>query len=219
MPTAGTKPAPLNGWLRCDFGYTLDADRPALCTSWFAYDATEAEAADDTDLATIEALIRDDWLTYFSPHLSTELQLSSLRLTLTRASGEVSVRFTTAAAGALTGDFTTAQVAAVVNWDIHARYRGGKPKMFLPGIAASAVQTDRLLQTSFSSDLEDDMNAWIGNMDTYVSSALTVPPAFIAPSWATGGSYRATAVQHQIFRGWVQRRVCTQRKRLGNTLT
>jgi hypothetical protein len=213
--TTGIKPAPLPGWLRVDYHYKVGADGEALNTLWLSYNATEAEAADDTDLSTIEAKIRNDWLTYHSPHISVSVVLQQLRLILFRASGEIALPFTTSAAGALTGVDITAQASVVVNWDVHAFYRGGKPKFFMPPPTESKINTMTTWQAAYASSLENDMNTWLSVMHLYTSTNLTSSPVPIAPSWATGGAYRTTAVQRQIYRAWVQPRVCTQRRRLG----
>lgn len=201
--------------MRCDFFHKVGADGEALNTHWFAYNETEAEAADDTDLATIEAKVRNDWLTYFSPHISDAVVLTQLRLVLFRASGELAVPFTTSASGALAGTQFGGQTSVVVNWDVHAFYRGGKPKTFLPPPTADKANTMTQWLTTYSSSLEADMNTWITKVPLYTSTNLTSAPVLITPSWSTGGAYRPTALQRQVFRAWVQLRICTQRRRLG----
>jgi hypothetical protein len=214
---SGTKPPPLPGWLKIDAHYTYE-DTVAVNTFWLAYDATQAEAATEADLDTIEATFRNDWLTYVSPSLVQQLVMTEIRMVLFRASGELAVSYTTAAAGAATNAALPANVSAVVNWTTHAFYRGGKPKTFLPGLHTGAVSSSRLLYATWASTLESHMNSWLGNASAYTSTHLSSAPVWIRPSWAIGKAYRTTAVQRQVYRAWVQPRMCTQRRRFGQPI-
>jgi len=54
------------------------------------------------------------------------------------------------------------QIAAVVKFDIARRYRGGKPKMFIPGIAVGYVLDTAHWTTAFASDLGSSMSTMGG---------------------------------------------------------
>lgn len=217
-PPTGTKPDPLPGWMRCDYRYLFGTEPCGQNTLWLSYDPTEAEAAEDTDLDAVEAHARNDWLTYVAPHVSNDLVLREIRLVLFRASGELAVPYTTSASGSQAGGNFTNQVAACVNWDVHAFYRGGKPKIFLPGACADWQGDERLLDATYSSSLETSMNALILHVPTWTTTHLTSAPVLIAPSWSSHGAYRGTAVQRQVHRAWVQPRFSSQRRRLGRPI-
>lgn len=215
MPPTGTKPPPLPGWMSVGYNYVV-GDSKGTNIEWFAYDETEAEAATSADLNQISVLQANSWLVRFSPHLANVTVLETMRIVLFRSSGEIAATFAPAYNGAGGDGSNPGNIAAVVNWVIDAYYRGGKPKMFLPGIPPSAIATETQLEPDYVSALTLAMGLWNAeDVPTFVSDHLTSAPSHIAPSWATGGAYRLTAVQRAVSEAWVQPRVCTQRRRLG----
>jgi hypothetical protein len=217
-PPTGTKPPPLPGWLMIGFNYTYLGTKAANLL-WLAYDPTESEAAVNADLVTLEPLIANSWLTRFSPYITNAGVLATIRLVLFRASGELASTFTPAYSGSGGTEDSSASIAACVNWETDAYYRGGKPKTFIPAVDSSKLASVSQLSSAYSEALGTAMSSWSGtDVPTFVSTHLTTPPEHIAPSWQTGNAYRDTAIQRLVYSAWVQPRICTQRRRLGKAV-
>jgi len=69
---------------------------------------------------------------------------------------------------------TPNQVAAVAKFDIARRYRGGKPKMYIPGIDSQYVSDESHWKTSFADDMGSGMNAFNTAIKATYADAVTL---------------------------------------------
>lgn len=66
------------------------------------------------------------------------------------------------------------QVAAVAKFDIARRYRGGKPKMFVPAITTNAVLDESHFTGAFCDDLGAAMNSFNDNVKALFADSTTL---------------------------------------------
>jgi hypothetical protein len=87
------------------------------------------------------------------------------------ASGLVTVSYP----GQLTGNMVSAGAAVVVNFLIARRYRGGKPKIYVPGGVAADLATPQTWTTAFQSSALGFWNSWVTDL--------------IGEAWTGGGPF------------------------------
>ena len=118
-------------------------------------------------------------------------------------------------AGGVSGHAITAQAAMLISWGILASYRGGKPRTYIIGVTEVDLQDQRLLTdakvaalaaagASFLSDANaltttNVTSVSIGTVHFFRAGAALAPPTFDPFMTASA-----------------QKRVCTQRRRLGS---
>lgn len=69
---------------------------------------------------------------------------------------------------------TPNQVAANVKFDISRRYRGGKPKMYIPGIDNQFVEDESHWKVSFANGMGAAMNAFNDGIKAIFADAITL---------------------------------------------
>lgn len=163
-----TKPfAP--GVLNFKWKHTLGGDLDVLNGFYMTYTGTPPSNAQLVALGAVQAT---EWGTEFAPLTDNDTELTSVEITdlssSTSAQGTADVGVT----GTRTGSYLPASTCVLLNFTVARRYRGGKPKVFLP----VGVQAD--LNTAQSWE------------NTFVASCVTawnaVIAATIAAPW-TGG--------------------------------
>lgn len=215
---AAVKPPPLNGWMRFTYGYEYGPST-GLNVYWLAWDETEAESVDISDLDTLGAALDDIWLTRFSPILSEQLEMTEVRIVLYRASGEIAASYVFASGGAESGGAASAQVSIVANWIVNAYYRGGHPKSFLFGIPTAWLADERTVAGADAVSIATHLNNFRTDLEALTTTHLTTSPSMIVPSFRSGKTWRDTALQRHVVGVNVQERICTQRRRLGRPIS
>lgn len=99
------------------------------CRFYIGYSGSAPSGANCTTLA---GDVSSAWSTYLAPHMSNEFALREVDvLDITTNSG-LSGQWTGNIAGGLTGTGLPLQVAVNIEFGIARRYRGGKPRIYLP---------------------------------------------------------------------------------------
>jgi hypothetical protein len=105
-------------------------------------------AAQAANAATAAA---DAWNTHLAPFHSTAITLTEVTLTdLTSSSAEMGT-WSGAHAGTRVGQPTSAPVSTLVNMTVHRRYRGGKPRIYVPAGAVADFATPQTWTPTFLS--------------------------------------------------------------------
>lgn len=118
--------------------------------------------------------------------------------------------------GTVGGSGLPINVALVTSWKIPSFYRGGKPRSYWGRMPASAQLTSRLWDDAYLGDFETGIQAWADDVNTMTHGFSTI----------------TLGVWHKVRAGvpldpWefdpivgsaMQRRVCSQRRRLGALL-
>lgn len=122
-------PLPESPCLRVRLEYTQTDE--FLCGSRF-YLSYAGAAPTPGNCATIAADVEAAWLANMAPHISTDYALTEVDVldiaSVTGSSGQ----WTGSEAGTVSGTPLPAQCAMNVEYNIARRYRGGKPRMFVP---------------------------------------------------------------------------------------
>lgn len=154
--------------VRVDF-HMEETDSPNMQNRWFFnYSGTLSP----TDAITWVANLRAAYGAHMGLHMSNQVTVFKTQLTdLSSASAAQVVDDTTAAFGA----GTTADIAglsAVIQFKIARRYRGGHPRIYLPGVRTGDVINLNELAPALVSNLITDLGAFITAVTTGQPAAI-----------------------------------------------
>jgi hypothetical protein len=130
----------------------------------FSYTGTEPSVANANSIA---AHVGSEWASNLaSLHSSNDVRLETVEvIDLTSATAATGLA-APSAAGTRTGASLPAGTAALVNAEIARRYRGGRPRSYLPaGVAAD--EAGGLWLSSFTTALATGWNAFIASINSY----------------------------------------------------
>ena len=109
------------------------------------------------------------------------------------------------------------QCPAEIHWTIARRYRGGKPKSYLSGIAEARQNMDSSWKTAFVTALQAAALTWLaGQSFSITASGTTFNFKPVNFSKFTGGAERPTAVLDDIVSAVVNGMISSQRRRRGS---
>jgi hypothetical protein len=106
-------------------------------------------------------------------------------------------------------------IAAVISWKLAAHYRGGKPRNYLPGVTVGAQISNRAWKDEFVSTLTGLAQDYLAAANVITAGSVAVDAigcwhlfrAGVALDPPEFGAYTDVAAQ---------KRICTQRRRLGS---
>lgn len=149
---------PVANTLKVLLTYSLVTDANVTSKHYFTYSGGPPSASDCANLATS---IAGDWGTYLKPLLSTSYELTTVTVedlnTLSGASGID----TPNTAGTRSGSINPIGLAALINWKISRRYRGGKPKTFAPFGVNADTSNNFQWSSTFANAVTSDYNSFI----------------------------------------------------------
>jgi len=150
-------------------------------------------ALSQADAQTWVNAIAAAWVARMMAILSSTLTLTSTELTdLTSASSAQAISGTSGV-GADGNPSLSASAAMVIRLKIARRYRGGHPRLYLPGLPQGNLQTD---QTWTAAGMTQKLNAF----NLFISDSLTAVPVAAAPATEVSVSYFSgfTAVTNPV---------------------
>lgn len=111
------------------------------------------------------------------------------------------------------------QVAVCYSWQIAARYRGGKPRWYIPGIPQTALITigDSQLSSGYSTSSELAANSLLQSFNSAI--VLTHSLVLGTISYFSGGALRGTPLFRPFVSAKVHSRLDSQRRRSGKEST
>jgi hypothetical protein len=150
-------PPPESPALRVRLGYTNEDGFDAGSRFFLGYSGS---APSSGNLVTLAGDIATAWATDLAPLINTGWTLTEVDIidiaTDTGASGTATVSHE----GTAGGGNVPAQAATNVEFDIARRYRGGKPRMFLPPPGETALDTAATWSSSFVTEAESAIPAF-----------------------------------------------------------
>ena len=124
-----TPPLPASPCLKCSLGYTHDSGLKAGSRFFIKY---AGSAPTGSDCATFAATIASTWLGDLAGAVNPDWVLSEVDVLDIASHDGASGLWSGDHAGTVSGTPMPAQTAANVEYTIARRYRGGKPRMYLP---------------------------------------------------------------------------------------
>jgi hypothetical protein len=119
----------------------------------------------------------------------------------------------TVTAGTRVGTEFPANVAMVINHSIARRYRGGKPRSYLPLGVATDNLTAGLFTSGFTAGITTDFGNWITDCLAASSGGVTIP-AHVNVSYYLNGALRPSPIVDTITASTARQRIGSQRRRL-----
>lgn len=182
------------------------------------YALSTANISDSTSLATVAQNLftqLQDTIGNFRPIWSASWTITGVTASDYSGASEAFGRFTGSVVGSLAGSPTAAQTCMVLGWTIAARYRGGHPRWYIPGVmpAIMSVPGGRHLAAPQAASLQAFGNAIITGFNaTHVGS---LPLTLGTISFQTGHASRPSPLFRPFVGAQVNTRLGTQRRRLG----
>lgn len=177
---------PVPGVLKLHFGMTVGGDTTTGFHLYHSYGPTPPTQA---NMATLANSAFGQYATYLAPHAHLDTILTSVTATdLSSPSGAIAV-FDGSTPGALGGDTLPASLAMLVNFKITRRYRGGKPRVYVPTGAGGSLGTPQTWSSAF-------LTAWTNDWNTYLAVLLSTINSFgsgaalVNVSYYLGGEWK-----------------------------
>lgn len=204
--------APPEGALRIRYFGTYDDSTWA--NGFWALTTGSPAAGDLSDLATdfLGAFVTD-----FLPSFHVNAAVTHCDLEYFTSTGSVPASSYDTNFGSDSSARLPASAAGVISWGTDERYRGGKPRTYLGGRAEGTLDTARIWKDSFVSQLSTDGAAFMGHVNAFTSGGLTTVTLGVY-HFFSGGVALAPPTFAPFLSANGQKRVCTQRRRLGSEL-
>jgi hypothetical protein len=215
-----------NEVLEVQLRHTYAADLDVLTRVFFAYTGT---APVDSGLNTMASTVSSAWGTNLKSLAVPAVALTEVVVTdLTSATSARGV-WSGSVAGTRSGTDIFANVCMNVGFVIARRYRGGKPKCYLPFGNASDLQTSQTWTSTFVSAVGTGWAAFITAVIAAAPSGTTISGQInvsyfqgftsvenpITHRYRNVPTLRATPVQDTVIGTVYQTRPASQRRRLG----
>lgn len=167
-----------------------------------------------TTLADCAQKLSSAWGSNIKSLTSSVVGLSSVTLTAVDGT-EDQGSYNTPVAGTGAATMLTSQVAACISWDIGAAYRGGHPRLYMPGIFLAQVNgygANELIGTVAAS-MSVAWTAFLTAANDIVEDSISLGMGTV--SYRTGNAPRVTPIFRFYSGCRVNTRLATQRRRLG----
>lgn len=161
---------PVPNVVRIRLRHTLGDDFDVLSRFFIQYAGT---APSDTDLDTFAGAVGGSWVTEFLTYSNTDTVLTEVIATDLSSSMAAEGTATEDETGTRTGGSLPASTCLLINFQISRRYRGGKPRIYLPLGSDSDLLTAQTWNPTFVSEVGIAWAAFIA--------------AVIAEPWSGGG--------------------------------
>ena len=174
------------------------------------------------DLSTLLIAFAAAHFTHLLPHVSNNVAQQTCHGSWQTGAG-TAIESTVAALGVGGGvaQPLPASAAAVLSWQIASRYRGGKPRTYLPGMTTSGIADTAHLSGSSVTTYANDAEAFRVAVNALTAGAITSVTLGTLRRFADGGSetipptYLNPPVFWPFLSVLVHARLGTQRRRLG----
>lgn len=144
---------PVANVIRSEFKHTLQGDVDLLNRCYWEYTGTTT----GTSLFDMAEALAAAWHTNLHPLMVNVATLENVQcMDLTTTSSPVA-DYAPGTTGGISTAYMAAGSAAVLQFEIARRYRGGKPKMFIGGLSQSQIATTQTWNATFLADL---FEAW-----------------------------------------------------------
>ena len=171
-------------------------------------------APSNANLTTLAASLATAWQTGLGPAISDDVELTLCQCQdLTSSSGAYGQAIV-----ALLGTFAhvspfSAQVAAVISWQIQRHYRGGHPRTYLPGQDGANSLNPKQWTAGWTTTLGARGNAFLGSVNTLGGPA--APYQLGTVSYFINKATRSVPVFEAYLAAVGKQKIDSQRRRLG----
>jgi len=169
---------PVSKVVRMDFHFTEASDANVQIRKFFEYAGVLSQA----DAQAWASAASTSMGAHITPSLVTGCNLVNTVLTDLSSSSAPQAQDATAHNGANGTDNLPTGVALIIKAKVARRYRGGHPKVYLPGMRQTNVTSSNLWNTTFTASF---LTLW----NSFVSDILTNVPAAAAPATEVNVSY------------------------------
>jgi hypothetical protein len=157
--------------LRVSIKHGFASDNDVVYRLFFAYTGTAPTSANLTTMATA---VRAAWNTNVKALCSTAGGLTQVAIVdLTNTSAGSGMDATTVV-GTRTGGALPGGVATLVNFSIARRYRGGKPRIYMPYGTQTDIQGSQTFTTTYQSAMQSALNAFVTAIIAAAPSGTTI---------------------------------------------
>jgi hypothetical protein len=167
-------------------GMTVGAD---TTTGWHLFFNFGAASPSAPQLITAAQGIADQYAAYLAPHAHFDTILTGVVLTDLTSSSSAVGQVSVSTPGGLSGDRFPASTSMLVNLHVNRRYRGGKPRFYIPTGVPGNLQDPQTwastFLTQFHTDFTTFINASIGFINAFGSGA-----ALVNVSYYLGGEWK-----------------------------
>jgi hypothetical protein len=153
--------------------------------------------------------------THLLPPLSTLVSLNECHVVYYDGAGNPDGSSSSVHNGSAAGDSLGANSAIVTSWKIPATWRGGKPRSYLPGIPVTGLYDIRLLGDAFIGTVQTAALAFLNGVNALTLSGVT-QVRLGTVSFQHANAWRTPPVFFEYVGVGVQKRICSQRRRLGS---
>lgn len=209
---------PLANTVKLEVNWANSLGRPAHNIAYAQF-AGSVDTSSPTLLGQVAAALFSAFTTG-SPHIMSQLsaQWNLVSVTCSDNSGASDAQATTTSspfAGASSGPSLPPQCAVCISWDIAARYRGGKPRWYLPGVpnTAQTETDDSGLSSTFATAVEQGANQLESQFNASSPGGNDIILGTI--SYFTGKAPRVTPLFRPFAAARVHERLDSQRRRSG----
>lgn len=145
---------PVAGVIRSSFKQSIGSDTDILNRCFWAYTGSTSQVS----MGSMATELAAAWHTHMHPIQWNGTALESVEC-VDLASDSAPLAFAEPGTdGSAAGPPAPAGAAAVLQFEINRRYRGGKPKMFIAGLVAANLLSGQQLEAAYIADLAE---AWL----------------------------------------------------------
>ena len=159
------------GVIRADFGWSIGSDLGALTRLHIAYSGTPPTT---TSAATLANTLFTDWAAAFLVYANTSVTLTSVRVTDLASTTGGQGEHLGSTVGTRAGDKLGAAVSLLASMHIGRRYRGGKPRSYLPLGVAEDLLTEQTWTLTFLSNVQASLDSFRTNVATITAGGCSL---------------------------------------------
>ena len=196
--------------IKVDMHWTVGSDTSCLNRLHFRYTTAAPSAA---DLLTLATAVRTNFVLGLSGYIESGVNLTSVYTQDIDSAVGNDATDTTQYSGAGSGGILPGSACTLMNHRIARRYRGGKPRTYLPLGGQANLQN----QTSWTAAYQNSMNTgWATFIASIVGHTFgtTALDAFVNVSYYTGKLLRVTPVVEPITASSCNAKIGSQRRGL-----
>ena len=173
------------------------------------------EPSNSSDLQAFAALCASKWGSTLNSSQPTDVTLS--KITASHLGNPVFLDgvYTGSGAGNLTGQhLVTLETSVLVNYHIGRRYRGGKPRVYLPLGGGNSLSDGGHWQDVFVSQVQSQFTSFVNGVTSGAAGTIATDGLYNV-SYYSGKELRPTPVIDQVLSWSVNKIPGSQRRRMG----
>lgn len=191
----------------------VNGDSSWATGAWLLISGTPG-GTDRSDLATD---LYGTFETNILGHLGTGCTLTECKVEFFESGGSIVAETFATHSGSASDAALPANVAVVLSWQILTTYRGGKPRNYIPGVNIGALISRRLYSDSYVSTMSGAARDWLDDVNALTAGGITAV-SMGTVHFFSGGVALSPPWFDPYLGVAAQKRVCTQRRRLGREL-